>query len=426
MVFARNPRGGAFGRHEFLQELPAVPGGNKLHINLNADVNLHAGTTYSIKIDAALLGFGIYYADRVVFLDHNQNFTTEYVNGVARLGQQQQPFTFKFALRAPNSTGATADSNPTQSSDAPPPVQHVAITNARVVGVTDTTVTLAWSTDIAADSKASVRSQLNPLYVVGASYDPTFELEHTITVTGLIPNVNYFADVFSSQSNEIVLTTYTISFKTLTAQAQAPSAPVTPPTVAPNPPTTQTPAPNQPETGTNNTANPPTNSNPTANTPNTGTTSNNPNSTNRTNGNDAGGSSSNELAVGTGSDSNETSIKWQVPTGGEPINGYRIDIFDYDHNLERQIHVPAGTHIKEIAKLFPGVHHAVVYADNDGVYKKVAPSASFLLQSNNNDMLYKIIGLIILWAIGLGGYFRWKFKKEKTVLPPEEGYDPNR
>jgi hypothetical protein len=42
------------------------------------------------------------------------------------------------------------------------------------------------------------------------------------------------------------------------------------------------------------------------------------------------------------------------------------------------------------------------------------------------NLLWKIVLLIVLWAGSITGYFIWKFRKEKNVLPPEEGYDPNR
>lgn len=399
-----------------LPELPAIPGGNKLHINLATEKTLRAGEQYSLKIESALLGFGIYYADRITFLGHNQEFTTEYINGIARLGNTQQPFTFKFSLRTTEGGGSGADSGDDETPDtdvnAPPAQQYIAISNARVVSVTDTTATFAWTTDLASDSRVSIRSQLNPLYVINTGYDATLELEHTVVVTGLLPSVNYFADVFSSNGSELVLTTYTIGFQTLAAAAQPVTpdpvpAPVTPPPTAPTtPPAATTP--------------------PTTN-PTTDTGSGQTNTTNP--GSDSGSPSpiaGTGLEITEGSSADQTSVSWDAPAGSESIDGYRIDIFDYQHNLERRIKVPAGTLAKEVPKLSAGMHHVIVYAENDGVFTKVAPAASFLLQSENTVMLWKIVGLVVLWVVTLGGYYRYKFKKEKMVLPPEEGYDPNR
>lgn len=419
-----------------LPELAAIPGGNRLHVNLPSDVQLHAGTTYSIKIDSSLLGFGLYYADRLLFLDHNQEFTSEYINGTARLGQVEQPFTFKLALRTPESAGATSNDEDAETSTptVPAPTQHIAISNARVTSVTATTATLAWSTDIASNSSASARNQINPLYVVSSAYDPTFELEHTLTITGLSPSANYFADVFSSQGSELVLTTYTISFTTLAYQpVSTPPNPTAPPPAPPAPTTpAQQPSTQQTAPPSTQTTPPTTNTTPAAGTTGgqTGTATQGTGTSGATGSSGTTGSTTATggpaITVGAGSDSDETAISWNVPAAGAPTNGYRIDIFDRNHNLERQIRVPAGTNIKEIAQLDTGLHHVVIYADNDGVYTKVAPSTTFLLQSKNTDMLWKIIVLVILWVVGLGGYFRWKFKKEKTVLSPEEGYDPNR
>ena len=399
-----------------LPSLPAIPGGNKLHINLSSDILLSAGKEYSIKIDSSLPGFGLYYADRIAFLGHNESTRGAYSHGAARLGQTVQSFSFKFGLRATPSVGAgtgetetglvgTTTTTPT----TPVPAQQIAISNARVVSTTGTTVTISWSTDIAADSRASIRSQLDPLYVIASGYDSTLELEHTLTISGLIPNVNYFADVFSSQGSELVLTTYTLGFRTSSAAAAPPS---TPPATTP-PPATPPQSPVSPSTPTTPTPASPPASQP-ATSPNQAASS--PQST----------PSTPQVTVGEG-DADGAVINWPSPAAGEPLpDGYRVDIFDSNRNLIRSVNVPAGTTSKNIPKLEPGIHHVVVYAERDGVFSKVAPAITFLLQSRDMGLVWKIVLLAILWIVGIGGYFIWKFKKEKTVLPPEEGYDPNR
>lgn len=45
--------------------------------------------------------------------------------------------------------------------------------------------------------------------------------------------------------------------------------------------------------------------------------------------------------------------------------------------------------------------------------------------NNGMSLGLKIAFLVILWIGTLWGYFRWKFKNEKDVLPPDRGYDPN-
>jgi len=405
-----------------LPELPAIPGGNKLHVNLNSGAQLNSGETYSIKIDSSLFGFGIYYADRITFLEHNREFTSQYVNGVAKLGQVQQPFTFKFALRSEEINGITNVSADGFIATPTSTAQAVSISNARVAEVTDTTVTLAWTTNIAADSRASLRTQLNPLYVVATGYDPTYELEHTIVIGGLIPNVNYFADVFSTQGSELVLTTYTIGFKTLSA----PTTPTTPPTTPANPTTPTTPpTPSTPSTpATPSTPSTPATP-PTPSTPNTPTT---PTNTQSPSDGTPGTSGSNETSGinitgavgGAGAD-----IQWPVGQNGEPTNGYRVDVFDYQHNLVSQFMAPAGTHSGSVKNLAGGSHTVIVYANNDGVFTKVALAKSFLVQSKDMNLTIKITVIVLLW-IGTWTFYFWrKFKKEKNVLPPEEGYNPN-
>lgn len=42
------------------------------------------------------------------------------------------------------------------------------------------------------------------------------------------------------------------------------------------------------------------------------------------------------------------------------------------------------------------------------------------------SLVLKIVFLVLLWVGSLWGYFHWKFKREKNVLPPDRGYDPNK
>jgi hypothetical protein len=397
----------------------AIPGGHKRSITLTQPVTLQGGGTYSVKIISSLNGFGLYYADRINFLGHNEEFSNEYVGGVAKIGSELQPFTFKFALRSPaESTGATTGSSGDEPQVETP--QEIAISNARVVGVTGSTVTLSWSSNIAADSRASVRSQLSPLYVVASSYDPTLELEHTLTVAGLIPNVNYFADVFSSNGSELVLTTYTIGFRTTSGAGDPPTTPsaTTPTSPSATPSTTPSAAPGQGTTTPSSTG--------------TGATSGEP-ITPPSTPSDAGGAAGSGgggapggIRAESGGSSDSTEISWSAPKAGEPLNGYRVDVFDKNHTLVQQVIVPSGIHVTTIAKLEPGVHHAVVYTNTGDSFLKIGPAITFLLKSRDMNLLWKIVALVILWAGSITAYFVWKFRKEKGVLPPEEGYDPNR
>jgi hypothetical protein len=356
-----------------LPQIASIAGGTKHHIDLTNSQTLHGGQTYSIQITTQLPGMGLYYADRINFLEHNRLYTTPYTHGAARLGSTEQNFTFKFALHSPDVAGGE-DEEPEQEPPATPSSTVVSISNARIADVGANTVTAAWTTNIAADSRITLRTQLNPLYITHTITDATLELEHTLTVHGLSPNTNYFADVYSSQGETLVLSTYTLSFKT------DPGAPPVPPAA----PATTTTTPSQSATS----------STPT--------------------------SSSTLPGLGVGAQGLGTvEVTWSAPTDGEPSNDYRIDIFDENRNLERQITVPSGTHSKEITQLAGGEHHIVVYANDNGVYEKVATPTTFSL--NNRASFLNIIILVSLLAgAGIGGYMFYKSRKTKSALPPEE------
>ena len=94
-------------------------------------------------------------------------------------------------------------------------------------------------------------------------------------------------------------------------------------------------------------------------------------------------------------------------------NGLRFDSFLY-----------AGKQ-KNIPLLGPGTHHVVVYANNNGIYTKVIDPKTFVLTTNYGSIFWSALGIIILWIITLGGYFTWRSKRTRRILPPEEGYNPS-
>ncbi|PIR88165.1 MAG: hypothetical protein COU10_00620 [Candidatus Harrisonbacteria bacterium CG10_big_fil_rev_8_21_14_0_10_45_28] len=370
-----------------LQTMLPTPGGYKTHIDLIDPVQLLSDQTYTIKITTTLTSIGIYHANRLNLLEHNQPYQSEYAQGIAKLDQEIQNFTFKMALYRPAQAGGsstTTEEEDGEEEEGPAPT--ISITNARIVSLTDTTALLAWTTNIAADSRVTLRTQLSPLYIINSFTDSTLELEHAILITGLSQKTNYFADTFSSLGQSMVLTTYTLGFQTLPATTPPPpDDSVTPPPVeSVDPPAVDS-------------TTPPVNPNNPASLP--------------------------DLSISS-SGISQTNISWAPPATGAPSNGYRIDIFDYNYNLERQIFVPSSITNKEVPRLYSGVHHVVIYADDEGVYTKVATPTSFTIKTSQGSNFWKAIAIIILWIIGIGGYLFWKFKKEQTTLPPEKGYAP--
>ncbi len=392
-----------------LPNLASVAGGSKFHVDWDAEINVTAGRTYALQMASTAGGFGLYYANRLNYLEHNEVYAFDFLYGAARLGDSVQNYTFKYALYKTPTIVSTV--TPTSTPSSTPVVPGViSITNARVVSVTDTTALIAWTTNIAADSRAAVRLQYDPLYITNSAFDPTLELEHTLTVTGLYPLANYFVDVFSSAEGQLLLTTYTIGFQTAPKSTSTPSAP-TSTTPATPPPTTPTSTPTSTTT--------PPSATPTSTTPPTNNPGNNQSSNQVAN----GSSTQSGIDVGEGTESGNTEFSWNPPAGGEPSNGYRIDIFDSDRTLERQINVPAGTHIKEVPELQTGVHHAIVYANNGGVFTKVAAQVQFFIKPQTGWTIFLIITISLLWIGAIAGYLIWKFKKESVAMPVDVGYE---
>lgn len=395
-----------------LPSLAATQGGQLFHVDFDQVIPLTAGVVYSVQISSSLSGFGIYHAKRASYLEHNQVFISPYVHGVAKLNEEEQTFSLKYALYRETNETTTSDSSPAQTEEdpnqeeeqAPEENAAVAITNARVSATTATTATIAWTTNIATDSRVTIRTQLSPLFIYASGYDGALELEHALTITGLTPDTYYFADVFSGQGNELLLSTYTIAFQTPEGAADP------------------TPSATQPETGdnqsntqseTNSEIASPTNESPTSTTEQETSTSTE--------------SAINEdepslpsISVGEGIRGGNFSISWSAPSGGEPTHGYRIDIFNSYNQLERQFFVSAGEYQKQISQLPTGEFRAVVYANNDGVFTKIAEPFSFVVHSRASQNIWAGLSMIIL-LFGLGsGIAIWWFMREKSPLPKIE------
>lgn len=376
-------------------QISAIPGGTKLRVPLDNPIPISHYQTYSIQISSSLLGLGLYYANRIDILEHNLNYTNEYAMGVAQLGSEQQSYTFKFSLEDPTESsnqGPEEDEEVVSPEETPTPVGPVAtvISNARITSITGTTAVAAWTTNLAADSRVTVRSQLSPLYVYTTSYDDALELEHALTITGLTPLSGYFVDFFSQQNaDEPILTTYTVAFTTgaateeeLAAIEEAAEA-----AAAQSSSTASTSAPTTPQATTETQA--------TA----SSTATNLPAAT---------------FAPGSGGDS--FSVTWQTPADGAPNGGYRIDIFDENNQLVRQLRAPGDATSRTVAILPPGDHTVIVYADQDGVYKKVVAPTAFEAKKARSPLFWfwYLMGVILALVVAFAFLFS---KREKTELP---------
>ena len=401
---------------ETLPVIPTVEGGTKFHIDLDAAIPIFAGDQHSIQISSPGNGLGIYYANRLNFLSHNQDYTSEFSLGAARLGTQLQDFTFKFALyKNPNVVPGEDDDEET---DIPPPPGSPSITNARTTNITDTVASFAWTTNVAATTVVKVRSQLNPLFIYTENSDPTLELEHSLSVSGLFPGAFYFADLQSVFSTTTLSTT--LAFQTLT----------TPPPGS------------EDEDGDDG-------DETDGDSDNTDNGENNDGENNDDGGTDenidSDGDESNngiiETEIGVSAPTNSggsgslisfsqgenggTTVSWSG-NGANPSGGFRIDIFDHNNNLVRQSVLAGDQTSAEVSKLNSGVYSAIVYANEDGEYTKAAKPTTVTIHNNPlTGALTKTIGLGIFSLASIGGFVFWRFKKEKTSLTPEEGFDPN-
>ncbi|PIT93154.1 MAG: hypothetical protein COU06_01565 [Candidatus Harrisonbacteria bacterium CG10_big_fil_rev_8_21_14_0_10_38_8] len=405
-----------------ISNLPPDPGGYKIHVDLDKEVTLVQDKTYLIQISSSSSDIGLYYSDRLNLITHNQTSSTELIFGAAQIGTVIQDFTFKLALYQTPPSGGSTILDEDNSLD-----KQFGISNARIIAVSDTAVLVGWSTGIATDSRVSIRTQSNPVFVYKTIFDPTYELEHTIAVTGLLPSVNYFADIYSNQGS-LSLSSQTITFTTLSEpaseevqnlieeaeEAQNPTqqAPVVEETESAPTETEEETTPAQAEEEPTQTPEVE-NSNQSANT--------NPTS------DETEESGLPEIVFEETTAGGDLTISWEEPET-EPVNGYRIDVFDHNNVLERSILVPSGTNQIRIPRLGSGVHNIVIYADHGGgVYIKVSKPTQFSLKTDKSYVALKTMGITSLWILIPGGYFTYRFKKErkKTILPPEEGYDPD-
>lgn len=451
--------------------------GTKFHVDLNSQLPVLADDKYSIRITTSMPEIRLYYSDRIQVISHNAPFVSPYVAGVAMLGGEEQYFSFKYALYETNETSAPIisnigwsvvsetqmkiDFNANEAVDyrieygpsgqeydqvtnffgdyefctegiltcaitipvspdttyqyrltakdvwgnqgqvtgtfasgqsqvptfTPPPADIPSIiSNLRIVDVANNSVSVAWTTNEATSSRLLV--VLNGFISVTAVSDPTFELEHYLEiVSGLSGSTPYSAEVTSIDlgSNQ---TEASISFTTLGAiptPTLTPSpSPTTSPTNSPNPspivsgvpPTTGGPSPS-PQISTS--------SLPSPEGAHTGT------------------------------------IEWNAPTGGEPSDGYRIDIFDKDGKLVRTVFAQSSSRSTDIPELNNGEYTVVVYANNDGVFKKVAPPTKLKIEPS---FVKRILGFwpYLLAAAILIGILIWQMLKRKA--PPAGGSNP--
>lgn len=85
--------------------------GARFHVDFNSQLPVLADKKYSILLTTSMPELRLYYSDRVRLISHNAPPVSEYLTGVAKLGSEEQIFSFKYALYETNETSAPIISN---------------------------------------------------------------------------------------------------------------------------------------------------------------------------------------------------------------------------------------------------------------------------------------------------------------------------
>ena len=299
------------------------------------------------------------------------------------------------------SGGANPEENTT-----PPPV----ISGAKIVSVTDQSVTATWQTDLAATSIMIVSLDPMGANIIASLNDQTMEFFHTMTITGdLLPQTNYFAALVSSlptgQSASQV-----VGFTTLVSTAPQNTTSTTSTTSTTQTNTTQT------QTNTSNITN---NSTSSSNITHIDTT--------QVPANQVTGASAAlpepTITIVTAADGSQIlEIEWKAPSYGEPNRGYQIDILDAENRLAERIVVEAGIHKIQIKTLPVGNYHLLIYANQDGVLTRIARVLVVQMPKGKTtpwSLFFNFLGtpafygLAVLLTIigGIAAFYAFKLKK---------------
>ncbi len=327
----------------------------------------------------------------------NYNFTLtaydSWGNQASTTGSFVTPQDFS-AIAPPPPTGGLPPPPPPPSGDITPPQ----IISATISNLGATNVNFVWTTNEAANSWVTV-SRAGTFS--GNAFDPTYELEHSVSVSGLAPATTYTATLLTADPAGNAASS-TLIFTTLTASSSSstPPPPQIPPsgTVTPPPPPGATPPPN-----------------------NTGTTPDQP-----------GAPIDGPISVaftatgfnGTGS----IVISFNdliIPKSAEE---YRIDVFDENFRLTKQIIVPKGSQKIQLDGFAPGNYYLIAYYRNKGTWEKLqAPIRVTIVKSLVWDRLRRGLpyyGSLTLVALGIGSFFAFRshalLKKKRAALAIED------
>lgn len=303
------------------------------------------------------------------------------------------------AIGAGPAGGATATptSIPTQT---PTPTETILINdgtdptiiNPRLVSLTATDATFAWTTDEAASSWVVILV-LPELTAWSYVFDNTAELEHYIPIDNL-PSDQYLRGRITSTDQFGNFSTVNIDFKTpavgeVSSPQPSPSFSVVPtPSGSTSPTPLVTPSTTVAPSGT--TA-PETSASPSP------------------------------TAVAYPSTSSEPGIISWPPAGGGGVGGYRIDIFDADGNLITTITVGADITSVPLPDGLPEGARIIIYADRGGAFEKVADPVTVTdrpYTAGPSPLLTPVLTIVggTLLLAALIAAWVWQRRKQKVAV----------
>jgi hypothetical protein len=307
---------------------------------------------------------------------------------------------FTAAGAGPQSGGSPGASPSAPGSPSPTPVpddgQAPVITNPRLVSLTPTTATFAWSTDEAATSWVVILVRPE-LIAYSGTLDNTLELEHYVVMSGL-PSDQYLraritsGDVFGHES--VVAIDFQTPKETVLPSASPassgiPGSSVTP-TPEPSPSYSVVASPGSSPSGLP-TASP--QSSPSANPP---------------------------PVVAFVDGSGGGTAAWTPTPACDDAYGYRVDVFGTEHQLIASLSIPCSAATVELPAGTPVGARVIVYAKHSGAFEKIAPDAVVAGPPPASLLKYPLLTVVAIMALLTmsGGYLRLRRMDRKVIPPP--------
>lgn len=254
---------------------------------------------------------------------------------------------------------STSSQSQATSTESLPDISGPVISVVNVIFLTANSVKISWKTDEAANSSLLIGLNMPGQQVITSVGDTTYELEHILNSGGVLhPDINYYAKITSGDisgnysSHQFNFNTFKDSLiQDLNQQEQQ----------------------------------------------------------NQQNQQDNEQQSALNITTG----NNNTEVSWNNIQQSS-TNGYRIDIFDKNKKLVKQIFVSGDINNAFVKDLADGDYYLVTYADNNGIYEKIAAAQNFTINAQDqkkwsnfgelikNPLVYIFVfGLLIIAMAGI-------------------------